>query len=322
MIDTLIVARNNRYGLTRDAELLADALRRAGVETAVADIRDRTLGEWLLRRRRARRIVHLERIFPRWFSAADENYAIPNQERFPRRHLRRLRRLDGVLAKTLEGAAAFAGLGTAVEHLGFTSQDRHDPSVTRQWNGVLHLAGGSTLKGTEDVLALWDRHPEWPELTLVQKRQNAPRHVPANVRLIADYIEDAELRRLQNACAIHLCPSRAEGWGHNIVEAMSCGALVIATDAAPMNEHVRPDFGLLVESARTQDRHLGTCHYVERASLEAAIKAALAMPWPQKARMGEEARRRFLEIDGAFHARVAKLLGHRSPASAAAETVR
>ena len=322
MIDTLIVARNNRYGLTRDAELLADALRRAGVETAVADIRDRTLGEWLLRRRRARRIIHLERVFPRWFGAADEHYAIPNQERFPRRHLRRLRRLDGILAKTLEGAAAFAGLGTAVEHLGFTSQDRHDPSVTRQWNGVLHLAGGSTLKGTEDVLALWDRHPEWSELTLVQKQQNAPKHVPANVRLIAGYIDDAELRRLQNACAIHLCPSRAEGWGHNIVEAMSCGALVIATDAAPMNEHVRPEFGLLVRSARTEERHLGTCHYVDRSALEAAIKAALAMPWPQKARMGEEARRRFLEIDVSFHARVARLLGHGSPASAAAEPVR
>lgn len=308
MIGTLIVVKNNKYGLTRDAELLASALAEAGVEAEIAGISERPFLDRLFGRRRARRIIHVERVFPRWISAAETNMLVPNQERFPRRHLRRLRRVGLVLAKTLEAVDAFAGRGVQVEHLGFTSEDRLDQGVAKNWSRMLHLAGGSTLKGTEDVLALWARHPEWPELVLVQKKENAPQSVPANVRLISSYVDDGELRRLQNECGIHLCPSRSEGWGHNIIEALSCGALVITTDASPMNEHVRPDFGLLVASVRTEPRHMGVCHFVGRDALEAAIDAAVAMPVAQKVTMGRRARERFLEIDRGFRDRVRRLL--------------
>lgn len=308
MIDTLIVVKDNSYGLTRDAELLAAALGEAGVGTEIAGIADRSLFDWLLRRKRAGRIIHIERVFPRWTSAGETNVLVPNQERFPLRHLGRLRGIDLVLAKTHEAVRAFAGKGAPVDYLGFTSEDRHDPSVQKDWRRVLHLAGGSTLKGTEDVLALWARHPEWPELVLVQKRENAPRHVPANVRLIDGYIEDTELRRLQNECGIQLCPSRSEGWGHNIVEGLSCGALVIATDAPPMNEHVRTEFGLLVAAPRAEPRHLGTNYYVDPPSLETVIGLAIDMPEARKADMGARARQQFIAIDRDFHAAVGRLM--------------
>jgi len=308
MIDTLIVGKSNQYGLTRDAALLGDALAGAGVETKIVAIHDRSLVDWVLRRRRARRIIHLERVFPQWTGAAEVNVLVPNQERFPRRQLYRLRRTDLILAKTHEGAAAFAGRGVPVEYLGFTSEDRFNPQVAKDWGRVLHLAGGSTLKGTEDVLALWERHPEWPELVLVQKEQNAPSKVPANVRLITGYTGDEELKRLQNECGIHLCPSRSEGWGHNLVEGMSCGAVVIATDAPPMNEHIRAEHGLLVETRHSKPRHMGICHFVDGQALEAVVGAAIAMPAPLKAQMGEMARRRFLEIDREFRQRVRCLL--------------
>jgi glycosyltransferase involved in cell wall biosynthesis len=308
MIDTLIVVKSNNYGLTRDAQLLASALADAGVKTEVAGIHDRPLLDRALGRRRARRIIHVERVFPQWVGAAEVNVLIPNQERFPRRHLGRLRRIDLILAKTHEAASAFAGHGVPVEYLGFTSEDRFDARVSKDWNRVLHLAGGSTLKGTEDVLALWERHPEWPELVLVQKRQNAPSKVPANIRLISDYTGDEDLRQLQNECGIHLCPSRSEGWGHNLVEGMSCGTLVITTDAPPMNEHVRAAHGMLVSAPRTEPRHMGTCHFVDMDALEATVGAAIAMPASRKAEMGELARKRFLEIDRAFRERVSRLL--------------
>ncbi len=313
MIDTLIVVKDNSYGLTRDAELLATALGDVGVETEISGIADRSLLDWLLRRKRARRIVHIERVFPRWTNAGETNVLVPNQERFPRRHLGRLRGIDLVLAKTHEAVRSFMGKGARVDYLGFTSEDRHDPSVRKDWTRVLHLAGGSTLKGTEDVLALWERHPEWPELVLVQKRENAPRHVPANVRLIDGYIDDAELRRLQNECGIHLCPSRSEGWGHNIVEGLSCGALVIATDAPPMNEHVSTEFGLLVAATRMEPRHLGTNYYVDGQALETAVGSAIAMSEAQKVAMGARARERFVSIHRDFRAAVGCLLA-RQPA--------
>jgi hypothetical protein len=308
MIDTLIVVKSNQYGLTRDAALLASALADAGVKAEVAGISDRPLLDRLFGRRRARRIIHLERVFPQWISAAEINVLVPNQERFPRRQLGRLRKVDAILAKTQEACSAFAGRGVPVEHLGFTSEDRFDPDVSKDWNRVLHLAGGSTLKGTEDVLALWEQHPEWPELVLVQKRQNAPGKVPGNVRLINGYADDQDLRRLQNECGIHLCPSRSEGWGHNLVEGLSCSALVITTDAPPMNEHVHADYGMLVTSSREQPRHMGTSHFVNIAALEASMKAAIEMPPARKAEMGSLARTRFLEIDRDFRGSVGRLL--------------
>ncbi|MBX3581418.1 MAG: glycosyltransferase family 4 protein [Rhizobiaceae bacterium] len=308
MIDTLIVVKNNSYGLTRDAELLARALRDAGVDTAIAGIKERSLADRIFRRKLARRIIHLERVFPRWIGAGEINMLVPNQERFPHRHIRRLRHIDLILAKTGEALRVFTGCKPPVELLGFTSEDRHDAGVSKDWNRFLHLAGGSTLKGTEDVLALWRRHPEWPELVLVQKSQNAPATVPKNVTLLDGYMDDAKLRLLQNECGIHLCPSRSEGWGHNIVEALSCGALVITTDAPPMNEHVEAGCGLLVRSGRAEPRHLGTSYFVDRASLEAAIETAIAMPETHKAACGKAARVRFEQIERQFRASVRRLL--------------
>jgi len=308
MIDTLVVFKSNHYGLTRDAELLVAAMRAAGVKVEVAGISDRPIMERIRGIRRARRIVHLERVFPQWISAAGINMLVPNQERFPKRHSGRLRKVDTILAKTDEACRVFANSGVPVKRLGFTSQDRFDPSVHRDWNRFLHLAGGSTLKGTEDVLALWARHPEWPELVLVQKQANAPNSAAANVRLVTGYAADAELRRYQNECGIHLCPSRSEGWGHNLVEGLSCGAVVLTTDAPPMNEHVRAGLGVMVQADRAEPRHMGTNHFVAIDQLEAAIRGLIAMPLEAKQNMGALARQRYLEIDASFGRRVADLL--------------
>ncbi|MCX7304539.1 MAG: glycosyltransferase [Hyphomicrobiales bacterium] len=308
MIDTLIVVKSNHYGLTRDAELLAAAMRGAGVDVDIAGISDRPFIDRIRSVRHARRIIHIERVFPQWISAAETNLLVPNQERFPRRQIGRLRSIDLILAKTEEARIAFAKTGVPVEHLGFTSDDRFDATVPRDWNRFLHLAGGSTLKGTEDVLALWARHPEWPEMVLVQKQENAPASAAGNVRLVAGYADDAELARLQNECGIHLCPSRSEGWGHNLVEGLSCGALVLTTDAAPMNEHVRADHGVLVRPDRAERRHMGTNHFVGMQQLEAAIVDLIAMPLEEKLRRGALARQRYLEIDRDFQKKVAELL--------------
>lgn len=309
MIDWLLVARSNNYGLTRDAEILAAAIAESGGASAFAETRQRSLIERLFRRGRAEHILHVERVFPRWFTAAGQNWLIPNQERFPRRHLGRLRRIDRVLAKTRHAEGIFAALGRPVSYLGFTSEDRRDGAVEKDWSRFFHLAGGSTLKGTEDVLALWEAHPEWPELVLVQKQANAPASVPVNVTLISGYIEDDRLRQLQNGCGIHLCPSRSEGWGHNILEALSVGSVAVVTDAAPMNEHVDAECGVLVPAARSEPRHLGTSFFVDRAALERAIERLIAMADGDKAGIGAAARKRYETIDRDFRERARRIFG-------------
>jgi hypothetical protein len=309
VIEWLLVARSNNYGLTRDAQILAEAIEASGGASAFAERRQRGLIERLMQRKRAKRVLHIERVFPRWFSAASENWLIPNQERFPRRHLARLARIDRVLAKTHHAEAIFAALKAPVTYLGFTSEDRFDAAVKKEWSRFFHLAGGSTLKGTEDVMALWEAHPEWPGLVLVQKKANAPARVPANVTLISGYVSDVELRKLQNECGVHLCPSRSEGWGHHILEAMSVASVVVVTDAPPMNEHVDDTCGALVAASRSEPRHLGTNYFVDRGALEHAISRLVAMPDAEKTKIGLAARDRYREIDHGFRQRAQAILG-------------
>ena len=311
-----VVARDNRYGLTRDAGILYRGLDSIGIRAAVLGRRERPFMDRLRRRKVADAVVHLERIHPAWLGAAANHLLIPNQERFPKRHAGRLKHVSRVLAKTQYAKEVFAGLGADSVYLGFTSLDRRDPSAPRDWNRFFHLAGGSTLKGTEDILALWRAHPEWPELVLVQKAANAPDSVPANVTLHAGYLDDGELKRLQNTCGIHLCPSRSEGWGHHIVEAMSCGAVVVTTDAPPMNEHVTAGSGVLVRAGQSTPRHLGHEFFVDCGALEAVIAGLAAGSSEFAQSLGAKARSRFEDIDRSFAARLGIVFGRPDAAEA------
>ena len=302
--DVAIVGRNNKYGLTRDAEILRLGLASIGIEAALFDIRKRTWMDRLRRRKVADLVIHLERVHPAWLAGALHHVLIPNQERFPKRHIRRLQRIDRVLAKTRHAEELFAGLGVDSAHLGFISLDRYDPSVPKDWKRFFHLAGGSTLKGTEDILALWGSHPEWPELVLVQKHDNAPQSVPTNVTLRGGYLTDGELKQLQNACGVHLCPSRSEGWGHNIVEALSCGALVVTTDAPPMNEHVTSDCGILVPTRHSEPRHLGRKYFVDYQALETVIERLVAESVDTARPIGKKARQRFEVLRQGFDTQI------------------
>ncbi len=128
--------------------------------------------------------------------------------------------------------------------------------------------------------------------------------VPGNVTLMRTYMDLSDLRRLQNSCGIHLCPSRSEGWGHYISEAMSCGAVVITTDAPPMNEIIDATIGVLVPYGRQETRHLGHCYFVNSGKLIDAITRVLAMGIDAKAELGRAARQRFDENDRQFRDRI------------------
>jgi hypothetical protein len=303
MIDALIVARSNRYGMRHDCEILAEAVGWPRGRVLTVHSRRRNFLDWLLRRRIANHLLFIERVFPIWYSAAAERWLVPNQERFPHRHIHRLAHVGCVLAKTRHAQQIFSSLGAETVLLGFTSEDCLEPCLEKDWNGFLHMAGGSTVKGTEELVDLWRRHPQWPELVLVQSREHAPRDLPSNIRLLPDYLPREKLRELQNRCGIHLCPSRSEGWGHYIVEAMSVGAVVLTTDAPPMNEHITPDCGILVPYCRSEPRHLGTNFFVDPVELERAIEALIKLSPASKRAMGLAARARFLAIDAAFRAR-------------------
>jgi glycosyltransferase involved in cell wall biosynthesis len=308
-VEYLIVSRSNGFGLDQDVRILRDALGKIGINAEAARPRDRGWLDIATGRKVADRIIHVERVHWRWLGAAPEHFVIPNQERFPPRILRALRRVDRVLAKTRHAEGIFSDLGLPTTMLGFASRDCQRPGVDKNWSRYLHIVGRSTMKGTDEVIAAWAGHPEWPELVIVEDASRPPRTVPDNVTLINRYMDEDELRALQNGCGIHLCPSRSEGWGHYIHEAMSCGALVITTDAPPMNEFIDEGTGIVVPFGRSESRHLGQSYFVDTGALAGAIEAALAMPGEEKASIGAAARRRYEKIDKLFQDRIAAIFG-------------
>jgi len=304
-----IIARTNGVGLDRDVDLVTHAAEAAGYEVSFSHCRGiKPWAGWFPQKKRFDANIFMERVFSRWLGTAKSNILIPNQERFPERHIPILGKIDHIFCKSQHALEIFEKIHPSCHFSGFTSLDLLDKEEPRTPLGILHLAGRSTLKGTETILELWNKHPDWPPLTLVQCKENAPENVPENVNLLTHYLEDAEITKIYNQHPIHLCPSRSEGWGHYLVEAMSCEAVVITTDAPPMNELVRPNRGTLVRSSHSDPRHLGTNFFVDPEKLETAIQNTLATSKENLRTLGMNARNWMLENDQAFNESLPKLL--------------
>ncbi len=299
-----IIARTNGVGIDRDVALLTEAFATFRDPPEFSRYRDISPLRRLAGRRRPGCILFLERITARWLRQADRFLLIPNQERYPARLIGMLRHVDHILCKSEHARAIFARLHPSTHYIGFTSVDRQIAGVAPDYGRFLHLAGGSSLKGTEALVEVWSRHAEWPELTIVRHAKHPLGPLPPNVRLIERYLPDEELRLLQNTCGIHVCPSLSEGWGHYIVEGMSCRAVVVATDGPPMNELVGPERGVLVPYERTKPRKLGINYHVDRDALEKAIQRLIDQPVEEKAGIGAAARAWFEDNDRAFRHRL------------------
>ena len=318
-----LLAFDNGVGLTRDLRLLTETLRASGHRVDFTNTRRRGGLPGLIQRvkgslhaanlaRRRRRglpppydfVLMEEHIAPAFLDDAPRRVLLPHPEWLLPRDVALLPRIDLVLAKTHEAARIFSERGCRATCIGFTSEDRLDASVPRQ-RAFFHLAGASRTKATEPLLALWRRHPEWPRLTVVQHpREAKPGSAAANIDHRIGYLDDAELKRLQNAHRFHVCPSETEGFGHYIVEAMSAGAVVITLDAPPMNEMITPARGILLPFVRTGSQHLATTYHFEDAAMEDAIARALATDDRQCEVLGAAARAWYEAERAAFPARL------------------
>ena len=240
--------------------------------------------------------IFIERVFPEFLPQARVNCLFVNPEWFREENEARLSAIDWVLCKTPSAADCFAGVAAPRRMVHFSSNDKRIPG--RQRNGplrCLHISGASEVKGSEAVVEVWARHPEWPELVVVRRRRYGGADAPPlatlpNVRYETEYLSHETLMRLQNDCEVHLIPSEAEGYGHVIGEGMSCGAVVVTTDAPPMNELVSPDRGVLVRVARSEPMRRSRRNFVDLDDLDRKLAAVFAMSPAERAAMGANAR--------------------------------
>ncbi|HEY1725880.1 MAG TPA: hypothetical protein VGF89_10675 [Steroidobacteraceae bacterium] len=321
-----LIGKSNGVGLTRDLALLEAALSVNGCQVTVhpceRDDRRRRRSLFTRIAMRARRRqgsgthvpqfdvnVMLEHVWPQFVHQARCNVLVPNPEWTDRRDLAMLGVIDRAWTKTRVAHEVFAALRMRCWPIGFDSEDRLQGAIPRL-PYFLHLAGRSPLKGTQHLLTLWRRHPEWPRLTVVHCRDDAQAAEAgagsdrANIVYQRAYLSDQEIRTLQNAHRFHLCVSEAEGWGHYIAEAMSVGAVALVTDAAPMNELIEADRGLLVAARLGEAHNLARIARFDEAALTSAVMRAQDMSTAQLESIGEAARRWFVANKQGFAARV------------------
>ncbi|TBR36508.1 MULTISPECIES: glycosyltransferase [Dyella] len=319
-----VIGRDNGAGLSRDMHLLADALREGGLDAQLTALPHRggfaellTRLQWQLRKPAFDINLMLERIRPEYWRAAHRNVLIPNPEYFRDKDRAQLHAMDAAWVKTRHAERLFGALGVRTHYIGFNSPDRLLPAVPRE-RTFFHGPGRSGNKGTRQLIDLWARHPEWPTLTVAWRRKRVDvGDMPPNVQLLRDHIDDTAYQELQNRHVFHLCPSQTEGFGHYLVEAMSCRAVVITLDAEPMNELVTGARGVLVQARASGTQDLATLYEADEASLEQAIERCIAMPDHVLTRLGSAARAWFESNRDGFAGRLRDAVAcvHRSAAS-------
>ncbi len=320
-----IIVVNRGFGLNKSVSIIAQVLRNANFQVSVFEVGKPTIehkiqrittylekfvSNTLLRKPTYDINIFLEDVIPSWFSFAKINCLIPHQEWFRDEARQYLPQFDYILCLTKFAQSIFDNLGCKTEFISFTTFDRFDEQYSKNYNQFFHLAGSnSKQKGTKTIIDTWLRHPEWPTLTLRQNKKDF--HIPApNIKYITEFLNDPALLEYQNTYAIHLCPSEAEGFGHYIVEAMSCQAVTVTTNAPPMNELITPERGILVDYSHTKPQRLGINYYVDSQSLEQKIDRVLGMDFAQKKQLGENARVWYIENDRFFRHRLVEIISN------------
>jgi glycosyltransferase involved in cell wall biosynthesis len=252
--------------------------------------------------------IFLERLVPEYFDCAPVNCLMPNEEWLSASDRSLLGSIDLVLFKTRNAMRILASEAKASAFVGFTSLDRKDARVRAHRDAALHVCGWNRHKGTAAVARAWANNPQWPQITFVMQLDDVALQGP-NVDHLATRISDRQLRHLQNACAVNVCPSEVEGFGHTLMEGMSCGAVVLTTDAPPMNELVSPEEGVLVPHSSTSPLRSGRRYFVDCDRLTEAIEGL----WNEGADCFSSrraaARARYERLRTAFEGRLTDVVG-------------
>lgn len=295
-----LISRDNGAGLSTDMALLGDMLTKEGHEVLRVD--------WLSESMpRCDVGIFLELFSAKLLPFMDHGIGIFNPEWFMPSWARFVNNLDQVWAKGVEGYNMFAGIGFEHKtHLtGFLSRDMMDSSVERKIK-CLHLKGHSELKNTSAVLEAWRLHGDMPELVIISN--NPIENLPRNTSQV-QHASEEELKHLLNECAIHVCPSKSEGWAHYITEGLSVGATVITTDASPMNEQVRPDWGILIKPYGRRPRGLVLEHDIHPDAIAESVRTAMGLAPEERDKRSSLARQHIQNRNEAFRQSAIRLLG-------------
>jgi glycosyltransferase involved in cell wall biosynthesis len=311
-----LIGFDNKKGLSKDIQLLQSTLTELGYETHYIETyakqktplpqkvyelaKARTIDQ-LRFHKKAEISLFIERIVPNLLGYSQVNLLMPNPEWFHSSWRLLASNIDAVLCKTHHAVEIYQKLGFKTHFTGFTSSNQALPEPCSKAPQVLHIAGGSHFKGTERLVKLWEKHPEWPHLTVVTYIVMANYQSSAhNVTMINQYLDHQDLVSMQNRTLFHAYPSQAEGFGHCINEAMSCGAIVLTTNAAPMNELVSPPAGFLIDAHVNGHQGLSDLVDFDEVAFEQVMATIIRLSDPELQSISMKAREAFDSRNQAF----------------------
>jgi hypothetical protein len=301
-----IVAQTIRKGLADKAEV-ATIIVPEYLTFQTADANDQEL----LIHKRVDVVIFLERLLAHtqlW--AARHRILIPNPEKTAEHAVASIPGLTEIWHKTHASLTALAARFPNLHHsyIGFTSPDffGNGPDFER----FVHLSGSSGEKQSEIVLTAWQKHPEWPELS-VQSYINHKAFLQfpewlqwRNMRFKYCRVTAEDYRLEATRAGVHLCPSAVEGFGHYLNEARSMGALIVTTDGPPMNELLDETCAVMVSPVRTEKQNFGVRNIIDVVGFEKAILQVLQLPIERRKSMGAAARRRYVHDRARFESQL------------------
>lgn len=296
-----IFSEFNQRGLDLDQKILKKAIKALGYEVESYDFN--TSMDLVPS---ADVNIFFQNLIPNFFSKARLNWFVPNPEWY-QDDIKLLDQVDLILCRTREVERIFSEMNRKTHYLGFTSLDSYLKTIPKNFHRFIHIAGGSILKGTYYLIEVWKRNPQFPLLTIIHHR-TAELQEP-NIHKITYEIPRNDLRKLQNNCGIHLCLSETEGFGHYIMEAMSTCAVVVATDAPPMNEFII-DSRCLIPCYSAAPVNLAIHYYIDQNHLTQKIKNLLSLPEKELRKIGYANRIRYLEKTEEFRQKLKALLSN------------
>ena len=230
----VIVSHRNGCGLEVDVRILKGILDAAGKHVTVEPAYSPGNPSF----RKVNVVIFNEIFDNRWLPFSSHFWVIPNSEWWRQDWDRFLPRVERVLCKTKDCFDVWTKRVPSEKcmFIGFESIDFYNPDISRK-REFLHLAGGSINKGSAEVIRAWRDFRIPYHLTVVGSNTGFDKSVLIRgVQNISYHQRLDDLSHLMNECLFHILPSRYEGWGHVLHEGLGCGAIMLTTDAAPMNE--------------------------------------------------------------------------------------
>lgn len=336
MTKIVILYSSAGYGLEKDANILRASFVRANYDVELKSVsqtdivadsyledlivkvlfRFNVIYFWkkilgLIVKKSATIYLHLENIHYKELYRNARHVLIPNQEWFRISGISLLPCISQVWCKTHLAHSIFSELGVSAHYVGFSSGDieSNKCSVPLK-NEFFSRIGRSAYRGADILVSIWMLHPEWPTLNLVIDPSRRPVSCPPNVNYVNEFETVEDYHAYANQFAFHIYATETEGFGHSIYEGMRAGALILLTDAPPMNEIAGADNVILIPSVYCGHKGLSPRFAITRDGLENSVNKVLGLSESARTNISLSAKNLVKKMDEDFQKKLHETLQH------------